>query len=80
MWGSGLAPQMKMRKPKNAMQNEQPSAFRGTAYGRAAEYGGTAEPCSFCMSSPRVAGPMSSEEGIPKSRVKVILENRARVD
>lgn len=39
MWGSGLTHQMKMKKPKKAMQNEQRNALWGTAYSRAAEYG-----------------------------------------
>ena len=79
IWGSGPPPQMKMKK--KAMQNEEPRPLCGalcTAEPRRTEE--LQKPCSSRMSSPTAAGSTSSEEGVAKSRVTIILENRARVD
>lgn len=58
------------------MQNEQPFGALHTAEQQSMEE----KHYSFCMSSPTVAGTMSYKERIPKTKVKIILENRARVD
>lgn len=79
MCGLGLTPQLKMQKPKKAAQNEQLSVLQALCTAEQQSMEEWQKPCSFWMSLPILADPMSSKEGIPKSRVKIILENRARV-
>lgn len=78
MWGSGLTPQMKMKKKLCKMSSPMPFGALPTAEQQSMEE--WQKPYSFYMSSTTVAGPMSSKECIPKSIVKIIPENRTRVD